>query len=422
MSVISIDDGLVHYEVLGRGRPVILLHGWLGSWRYWVPAMQHLSGKYRAYAIDLWGFGDSGKDNRRYGITEQVTMLHNFFEKMGIPKAVLVGHSLGAAVALSFARRFPERSHRLMLISPPLVDVGGLELEITMNAVSASRPTPASPSPAPAAAPPQLTAHTPPSQNTPANQPSAVSPANKPAINNTPSNPSNPNTPPTSPANPPSGANALPVPAASSEPASQAIQYSTTADTLMANPFRSQLPPTEPRPTGPLLPTSIANVSPLSGSSSSVVPPSMSSGITNLLSAFLGAKPSALLAKHAARTMSDIEPLRMEIEKIDEAALAHTIQTLSALNLALELKRLMIPTLVLYGDNDALLPPAPETLLSRINSGKQNGYLISLIAPDAGHFPMLEISAKFNRLMLDFLEATDLTNIQFKDQWKRTLR
>ncbi|GAB4550331.1 MAG: hypothetical protein OHK0023_16100 [Anaerolineae bacterium] len=405
MSVISIDDGLVHYEVLGRGRPVILLHGWLGSWRYWVPAMQHLSGKYRAYALDLWGFGDSGKDNRRYGITEQVTMLHNFFEKMGIPKAVLVGHSLGAAVALGFARRFPERSHRLMLISPPLVDVGGLELEITMNAVSASRPTPMPATPVTAAPPP-------PSLNTPAPVGNSIA---------APSNPNNPNPPPTPPANPP-GAASLPAQAASNEAPQPAVQFSTTAETLMANPFRSQLPPTEPRPTGPLLPTSIANVSPLTAPSSSVVPPSMSSGITNLLSAFLGAKPSALLAKHAARTMPDLEPLRLEVEKIDEAALTQTIQTLSALNLALELKRLMIPTLVLYGDNDALLPPASETLISRINSGKQNGYLISLIAPDAGHFPMLEISAKFNRLMLDFLEATDLTNIQFKDQWKRTLR
>jgi CheY-like chemotaxis protein len=31
---------IVHYEVLGRGRPLIFLHGWIGSWRYWIPSMQ----------------------------------------------------------------------------------------------------------------------------------------------------------------------------------------------------------------------------------------------------------------------------------------------------------------------------------------------------------------------------------------------
>ncbi len=60
MSAITIENDLVHYEVLGRGRPVILVHGWLGSWRYWVPAMQQLSSKYRTYALDLWGFGGFG--------------------------------------------------------------------------------------------------------------------------------------------------------------------------------------------------------------------------------------------------------------------------------------------------------------------------------------------------------------------------
>ncbi|MDH4138550.1 MAG: alpha/beta hydrolase, partial [Anaerolineae bacterium] len=37
MSAIVIDGGLIHYESWGRGSPLILLHGWLGSWRYWMP-------------------------------------------------------------------------------------------------------------------------------------------------------------------------------------------------------------------------------------------------------------------------------------------------------------------------------------------------------------------------------------------------
>jgi len=82
MSAITIENDLVHYEVLGRGRPVILIHGWLGSWRYWIPTMQQLSLKYRIYALDLWGFGDTQKDTKRYGFKSQVTLLYEFMDKM----------------------------------------------------------------------------------------------------------------------------------------------------------------------------------------------------------------------------------------------------------------------------------------------------------------------------------------------------
>lgn len=59
MSATLLDDKIVHYEVLGRGRPIIFLHGWVGSWRYWVPAMQTAVMSFRAHAFDLWGFGDT---------------------------------------------------------------------------------------------------------------------------------------------------------------------------------------------------------------------------------------------------------------------------------------------------------------------------------------------------------------------------
>src|ERR1700690_4064654 len=112
----------MHYEVLGRGWLVILIHGWLGSWRYWVFAMQHLSlsNKYRIYALDLWGFGDSQKNSAHYGLTSQVMLLQQFMEKLGIEKAAIVGHSLGAAIAIEFARRRPQAAPKVMLISVPL--------------------------------------------------------------------------------------------------------------------------------------------------------------------------------------------------------------------------------------------------------------------------------------------------------------
>mgnify|MGYP005836606213 CR=1 FL=1 len=386
MSAITIENDLVHYEALGRGRPVILVHGWLGSWRYWVPTMQHLSGKYRAYAIDLWGFGDSGKDANKYAIKEQVSMLFKFFEGMGIRKAVLVGHSLGAAVCLNFARQYPEYTHRLLLISPPLVDMGGWgdELPANMQPRPTAPPKPADPMP------------NPPNSLNPSSVPSAPT-------SNAPNTQSAPNAP---------NASATP-PAANTPPSS--VQYSHTSETLAANPFRAAQQP----PAAPVLPLSIATVP---NTPSEPPPPPTAQGFAAILAALSASKPPALLIKHAARDMPDLEMLRAEVTKADEVAFTRTAQSLSAQNLALELKRLMTPTLLLHGEDDTLLPPPTEMLIQRINRGKQNGYFLPLIEPTVGHFPMLEITAKFNRLLLDFLEATDLTNVQFKDQWKRTVR
>ena len=75
MSAILLESQIVHYEVLGRGRPLIFLHGWVGSWRYWIPAMQAASVAYRTYAIDLWGFGDTAKDPAQYTLDRQVMLV-----------------------------------------------------------------------------------------------------------------------------------------------------------------------------------------------------------------------------------------------------------------------------------------------------------------------------------------------------------
>ncbi len=120
MSAILLDGQLVHYEVLGRGRPVIFLHGWLGSWRYWISSLQVTSTSYRAYAIDLWGYGDSPHVENRYGVYRQAELLKHFLSEMGMAKVALVGHGLGALVAMAFALRMPDAVNRMMLVGCPL--------------------------------------------------------------------------------------------------------------------------------------------------------------------------------------------------------------------------------------------------------------------------------------------------------------
>ena len=120
MSAIIIDERMVHYEVLGRGRPIIFLHGWVGSWRYWVPAMQTAAMSFRAYALDLWGFGDTAHEPVCYSLEQQTNLLDRFLQEMGIGKVALIGHGLGALTSILFARKFPAVVDRLMTINVPL--------------------------------------------------------------------------------------------------------------------------------------------------------------------------------------------------------------------------------------------------------------------------------------------------------------
>jgi len=119
MSAIIIENGLVHYEAIGRGRPLIFLHGWLGSWRYWVQTMDDLSDLCRTYALDLWGFGDSDR-RPDYTLSAYVALLQRFMDELGVSKAPLVGHALGGAVAIRFAAIAPERVSKVMAVSTPL--------------------------------------------------------------------------------------------------------------------------------------------------------------------------------------------------------------------------------------------------------------------------------------------------------------
>ncbi|HSO13411.1 MAG TPA: alpha/beta hydrolase [Anaerolineales bacterium] len=120
MSSITTDQGIVHYEVYGRGKPVILLHGWLGSWGLWQETMGFLGRYYRTYALDFWGFGESGKKRETYAVQDFVSLVNQFMEQLGIMHAPLVGHSMGGTVSLSVAIRYPERVSKVVVVGSPI--------------------------------------------------------------------------------------------------------------------------------------------------------------------------------------------------------------------------------------------------------------------------------------------------------------
>ncbi len=121
MSVVYIDQQAVHYEVFGKGRPVLFLHGWLGSWRYWLPSMEVASAHFRTYAFDLIGFGDTYQRTIEPSIGAYAEQVIRFLDALGIERITLVGHSMGGMVSLKTAIDHPQRIDRVVTVGAPIV-------------------------------------------------------------------------------------------------------------------------------------------------------------------------------------------------------------------------------------------------------------------------------------------------------------
>ncbi len=122
MSSIITDQGIVHYETYGTGKPVLLLHGWLGSWALWRDTIQALAGtgEFRTYALDFWGFGESGDKRESFAVNDFIELVPQFMDRLGIVKAPLVGHSMGGTVSLGVALDYPEHVNKVMVIGSPI--------------------------------------------------------------------------------------------------------------------------------------------------------------------------------------------------------------------------------------------------------------------------------------------------------------
>jgi len=123
VSSIVTDQGIVHYEVHGRGAPVILLHGWINSWDVWRRSMISLveRGDFKVYALDFWGFGESAKDKTPpFKLDSYVEMVDQFMETLGIWSAPVFGHSMGGTVALRLTLEHPERVSQVGVVGSPI--------------------------------------------------------------------------------------------------------------------------------------------------------------------------------------------------------------------------------------------------------------------------------------------------------------
>jgi pimeloyl-ACP methyl ester carboxylesterase len=114
--------GSLAYRVLGGSGPfLILLHGLAGSNRFWGGAYDTLSERARLIVPDLLGFGDSPWLASGFGPDDHVAALSKCLDEAGVDEpALLVGHSLGALIAIRFAVTQPARVRSVIAIAPTI--------------------------------------------------------------------------------------------------------------------------------------------------------------------------------------------------------------------------------------------------------------------------------------------------------------
>src|SRR4051812_6443360 len=109
----------LHYEIYGQGAPMVLIHGGLttiGEMQAWV---QPLAATRQVIAVEMQGHGHTPDTDRPLSFHTLAQDIAALLEHLGIPRADVVGHSFGGAVAIRTAIQTPDRVRRLVVISSP---------------------------------------------------------------------------------------------------------------------------------------------------------------------------------------------------------------------------------------------------------------------------------------------------------------
>lgn len=115
--VAEVNGTRLYYESLGNGDPVIFIHGLTLDTRMWDDQFFEFAKRYRAIRYDARGFGRSGPVNRTFSIRDDLRAL---MDHLGVPRAHIIGLSMGGRYAIEFALTHPDRVRSLVTVDAVL--------------------------------------------------------------------------------------------------------------------------------------------------------------------------------------------------------------------------------------------------------------------------------------------------------------
>ncbi|HKB84283.1 MAG TPA: alpha/beta hydrolase [Burkholderiales bacterium] len=118
MPTLTTDDGVrLHYEESGSGTPVVFVHEFAGDWRTWEPQLRHFSRRYRCIAYNARGYPPSEvpADAERYSQQRARDDILSVLDVLGLPRAHIVGNSMGGFATLHFGMAYSARAMSLVV-------------------------------------------------------------------------------------------------------------------------------------------------------------------------------------------------------------------------------------------------------------------------------------------------------------------
>jgi pimeloyl-ACP methyl ester carboxylesterase len=120
--LVEIEHGLnVAYSEMGYGQPVLLIPGWPFDSAVWEPLPTVLASEYRTITYDPRGTGKSDAPWESYFVDAMAGDIHRIIVEQALYDVTLVAWSIGATIALAYARSFPKRIARVVLVAPVLL-------------------------------------------------------------------------------------------------------------------------------------------------------------------------------------------------------------------------------------------------------------------------------------------------------------
>ncbi len=123
----KLDGRKIFYETVGKGKQaVVMIHGWTCDHTFWSAQRATFSSKYRIVEIDLPGHGQS-EPAPDYTMERMARAVNAVMRRERIPKATLMGHSMGGAVMLAFLRQFPDQVKSIVAVDAVIIDAAVAE-------------------------------------------------------------------------------------------------------------------------------------------------------------------------------------------------------------------------------------------------------------------------------------------------------
>lgn len=107
----------ISYSDTGKGKAIVLLHGFLENKKMWKDYIILFSENYRVITIDLLGHGESHCLGYVHEMEDNANAVNEVLKYLNIEKAIILGHSMGGYVGLAFAELYPEKIQKLVLLN-----------------------------------------------------------------------------------------------------------------------------------------------------------------------------------------------------------------------------------------------------------------------------------------------------------------